>query len=287
MRSLLLPLALLPALLLAGCSPSQEMMASEQSSLATFNVAEEPPPPNAGGAQIAYSYRLSYTLPDAAIERVQAQHLAACRRLGPGRCLVVKTDLQRGTDADTVRAETQLLVDARLAGGFGQRLDTLSSDAGGSLSGRQVSAEDVTRQVIDTDARVRAKQALAARLLQLIGNARANVGDLVAAEKAFAQTQEELDAARGLQATLRRRVAMSTIDIGYTPVAATSASAPIRRSLAATGATLADSVASLISFVVAATPWLLLLVLVGWGLRRLRRRRRAARVGTAPPQPAG
>ena len=127
----------------------------------------------------------------------------------------------------------------------------------------------MTKQVIDTDARVRAKQVLADRLQRLIAGANGKVGDLVAAEQAFSETQEALDAARSLQANLRRRVAMSSLEIGYTARSADSVWSPVQRSLGEVGSSLGWSVGALITFVIVALPWMLVGAGLIWLLRRL------------------
>ena len=253
-------------LTLAGCGQGHNRVAKDE--LNTFDIAPVAPPA-ASGPQIAYSYGLSYTLDAGDIASVQARHVALCRQLGPARCLITHTDLNRDDTSGTTSAGTSLLVDANIANQFEQQLDATTTDAGGSVAARHVTAEDVTKQVIDIDARVRAKQALADRLLKLIGSANGKVGDLVQAEKAFADTQAELDAARNLQAELRRRVAMSKVDIDYTSTASRGSLAPVRQAAYGAGETLAASVASLLTFVVAALPWALLLAGVVWVWRRL------------------
>ncbi|WP_419810093.1 DUF4349 domain-containing protein [Sphingomonas sp.] len=274
MRRLTLATAMLLPFV-AGCSDGSRTMERGSSGSPVLAEAAAPSAADNTAPQIAYSYALGYSLPADTIGTVQASHIALCRQLGPNRCRLVKTSLQRATSSlyDTTAA-TELLVDARIAGAFGSRLDAATTDAGGSVASRTVTAEDVTKQVIDVGARVRAKQVLADHLLQLINSANAPVGDLVAAEKAFSDAQEELDAARSLQATLSQRVRMSSVDISYGSTATTGNWAPVRRSLATVGETLASSIAALVTFVVAALPWVLLLGGLIWVMRRLRWRPR-------------
>lgn len=261
----------------AGCGQPQSMTQPTVEKLTTLDVAE---PAQTAAPQIAYSYALSYRLNGDDIAPAQARHVALCRRLGPARCFVTKTDLTRDDANGTNAAATALLVDARIAVEFGRGLDAVVSEAGGEVASRRTAAEDVTKQVIETDARIRAKQALADRLLRLIGTSNARVGDLIAAEKAFAEVQTELEAARGVQAELRRRVAMSEIAVDYASTAATGRWSPVGQALHNAGATLAVSLAGLVTFLVAAAPWALALAGIVWLLRRIGwrwpfRRRRA------------
>ena len=161
-------IALLTAALLTACSrsaPSMKMVAEDRTVAMNFADA---PPREAGshaavaGSRIAYSYAITYAFDRHTVAQVQGQQLALCRQLGPARCLVVKSTLNvAGPDDHIVNDQAVLLVDARLAGKMNQRLDALAVSGGAKLSRRQVEAEDVTQQVIDNDARVRAKQALA------------------------------------------------------------------------------------------------------------------------------
>ncbi len=264
------------ALLLAGCGS-----APKNDNLATFDV-EEPAtaPKNEGAPQIAYSYDLAYRLDPGTLDTVHHAHLALCRNLTRERCLVMEdavTHNPRGDDAGNLR----LLVDARVAATFGQQLDARVTAAGGALQTRRVTAEDVTKQVVDVEARLRAKQALADRLINLIQNRNGSVGDLVAAEKAYAEVQQDLDAARSLRAELQRRVAMSDVTIAYAVTPAGGVWAPVRTAFGQGGDSFAVSAAAAITFVIAATPWLVIvgpavwLLILGW--RRFRRRR-ASRV---------
>jgi hypothetical protein len=266
---------LLPLVLLLAACGSQP----NGGTLRTSDV-EAPAAATEGAPQIAYSYALAYRLDPGTLDSVHRAHLALCRSLTRQRCIVMEdavTHDPRGDDAGNMR----LLVDARLAGTFGRQLDARVSAQGGVLQSRRVTAEDVTTQVVDVEARLRAKQALAERLLRLVQNGSGSVGDLVAAEKAYAGVQQELDAARSLRAALQRRVAMSDVTIAYAVTPSGGVWAPIRQAFGQGGDSFAVSAAAAITFVIAATPWLVIvgpaiwLLVLGW--RRFRHWR-AARV---------
>ena len=282
---------LLVAALLAGCNKPQNMqgMASPETTPMS-DLAQQPPPGIVAPlqntrSQIAYTYGLGYSLADGAVATVQARHVAACAALGSLRCRIGSTNLNSSSDpAGYTTGRAVFLIDARLARAFIAKLDAATESAGGRVADRKVEAEDLTKQIVDTDARVRAKQALAERLVTLIKSANAKVGELVEAERAFSETQEELDAARQLQAALRQRVAMSEVTADYTSTAATGPWGPVTQSLRSTGGTLATSIAVLVTFVVAALPWALLLVLLIWiGRRRGWRLRWPWRRRSDPP----
>ncbi len=232
-------------------------------------IVADPKIPASSPAQIAYSYTVGYRLDDGNVPAVQAHHIAVCNKLGAARCRIASTSLRNDDDdAGYVNAEAKFLVDARLAQAFIARLDESSAAAGGSVADRSINAEDITKQIIDTDARVRAKHALADRLVRLVQNGGGKVGELVEAEKAYSDTQEELDAARSNQANLRQRVAMSDVSVNYSSALATGAWSPVTLALGGVGATLAASIGALVTFAVAALPWILVLAVIIWTLRR-------------------
>ncbi len=274
--------AVLAAACLVSCDQSSVRKTTEK--LEAFDVQEPDPAPApaAAGAQIAYSYTVSYVFDRPTVAQVQGEQLALCRGLGNARCMVVRSTLHApgiggGTNAGVAAGAADdvamLLVDARLVTGFNQRLDALARACGAHLSERQSTAEDVTRQVIDANAKVRAKQALADRLLTIIRSAKGNVGELVQAERAYATTQEELDAARQEQASLAQRVAMSPVTINYRYDDPSASRGVIANSLRSAGDTLANSLAAMIDVIVAALPWLVLGGGIWLLMRRIARKR--------------
>jgi Domain of unknown function (DUF4349) len=298
MRKLLLAMVALTA----GCGSQADRRAAND--LHMFNVEEPPPPPALAFApprgedgdarqasveappvapQIAYSYTLGYRLAADRIAAVQQSHVALCDRLGAARCHIAAMTRSAGPDGG-VQAALTLVVEARLARAFEDRLDGAVAGAGGRASDRGVEAEDLSKQIVDTAAKVRGKEALTARLLILLQKRDGKVGELVEAERAYAQAQEELDGARSWLVEMRGRVAMSKIDISYDGAAPAvdSARKPLRDALAAAGEVLGASAARLLTFLVAALPWALALALVAWLLRRRGWRLRLPRPRRAP-----
>lgn len=280
------------ALLIAGCDSQP---ASAPNVLRTFDVKEESaedamsaadaaadaataaeaapgeaaPVPTAD-PRIAYKYRHGYRLDASDVGSVQQAHLALCDKLGTAHCRVVSME-RASSEGDFIRASLNLQVDAKQARAFGAALDKAVGDAGGEVSDQGIEAEDLSKQMVDTQARIKAKQALADRLLALLQNRSGKVGELVEAERAFADAQEELDAARSWMAEMQQRVSFSAIAISYNSSAPSGNGLwrPIRDSFASAGQTIGGSVGSLINFVAAILPWLLALIGAVWVVRRL------------------
>ena len=92
---------------------------------------------------------------------------------------------------------------------------------GRSERGRQqvvnsgVTSEDLSRQIVDTDAQLRAKTTLRDRLQGLLATHPGKVGDLLAVERELARVQGDIDSAQSELADMRGRVAMSDVTLNY------------------------------------------------------------------------
>ncbi len=224
--------------------------------------------------QIAYTSHYSFELPAAAISTVQQRHVAACDRLGPARCHVL--DMQSATqDGKATGGTLKLVVEAGLARRFAATLAKAVSDGGGKQSDSRIEAEDLSKQIVDIEARLRAKQVLAGRLMELLETRRGPVADLVEAERQVSAVQEEIDAAQSWLAEARGRVAMSTFELSYETDGAIGGGFwdPLKSSLSTMGGFFGQSLAALITLIAFLLPW----ALVGGAIfalwRYVRRRR--------------
>ena len=227
------------------------------------------PAPYLPQQRIAYAYRIGYELDADQIGTAQAAHMALCDKLGAARCRI--KSMQRGSDAGSFSsASLKLAVDSRVARSFQADLDKAVDAAGGALSSRGIEAEDLSKQMVDAGARIKAKQALADRLMGVIQSRSGSVADLVAAERAFAEAQEELEAAKGWMAEMETRVALSDVDISYSSVGPVGSGAlrPVGMALREGGSILGESLGMLIRFIVAILPWLLALTGIVWLWRK-------------------
>jgi hypothetical protein len=219
--------------------------------------------------RIAYAYTIGYELDADEIGAAQAAHMALCDKLGAARCRI--KSMQRGSDAGSFSsASLKLAVDSRIARSFQTDLDKAVDAAGGALSSRGIEAEDLAKQMVDADARIKAKQALADRLMGVIQSRSGSVADLVAAERAYAEAQEELETAKGWMAEMQTRVALSDVDIDYASVGPVGSGAlrPVGLALREAGSILGESLGTLIRFIMAVLPWGLALAGLIWLWRK-------------------
>jgi PBP1b-binding outer membrane lipoprotein LpoB len=98
-------------------------------------------------------------------------------------------------------------------------LDAFIADVSalGNVTSINVNAQDVTTQVVDLDARIKALQTRISRLTQLLAEA-SRIEDLLTIETQLSQRQAELDALTAQRTWLGDQVAMSTITVSLSPV---------------------------------------------------------------------
>ncbi|HUE74637.1 MAG TPA: DUF4349 domain-containing protein [Pirellulaceae bacterium] len=155
---------------------------------------------------------------------------------------------------------------------------------------REVEAEDITEEHVDLSARLKSKQGIEARLLELVKTKTGEVKDIVAVETELGRVREEIERVEGRLRFLADRVALTTITIhaheqrGYRPQEAT-----LMGKIAGTFWNSIDGMrtvaeAALLA-AVALGPWLVLLLVVILPavviLRRLARKPRAGADATA------
>lgn len=280
MRASLLPL--LSALaLLAGCSAeesahqptSDQAVQAVDTAPAATRAADAPTAIAVNLPQLAYVYALAFTLPGERVAALQDAHLALCEQMGPARCQLI--GLQRGS-GDGARSEASLKLRVATADArrFDQALNRAATDAGGRALDTQVTAEDVSKAMVDAQARIDQRTLLVERLTQLLRTRQGKVAELVEAERRVAEAQEELDQARGWLNTLRGRVALSSFDIRYQAIApvasAGSVVAGIAEAVVGSGATFLLGMHGLITLAIYLLPWAAIFALGVWVARRLR-----------------
>lgn len=293
-------------LLAAGCGKKADTgettvsLASKSSPIPTINVKEPPPPspeklaeipvvtpppdgeprqagvPMSVAPRIAYSYTYKYEVPTAKLAQVEHAHQALCDRLGPAKCQIVGATLEGRAGAYNA-GTLSLRVAPDIARTFEGQLGQAVGAADGSLIQSGITGEDLTRQVIDSEAGLKAKRTLRDRLQALLETRQGKLNDLVELEKSLSETQQELDTATSELAELRGRIDMSKVEIAYEATLPSTAEErrPIAGALGSISDTLGGSVGLLINALAAFLPFAVVIggLIALW--RALRRRRRS------------
>jgi hypothetical protein len=208
-----------------------------------------------------------------------AAHEKACANAGPTVCQVIGSSASQPMD-DVVNGVLEL----RARPDFAASLTaTLEGDAA-KLKGRieqSRTSEDLTRQIIDTEASLRAKTTLRDRLQALLRDRPGRLSDLLETEQALANVQQEIDAGQSYLAEMRQRVATSRVTIAYGTLRSAvggGAFEPLSDAVTSFFTVAAASLAAIITLLAAALPWLAIglpLLWLGWRFATVRLPRRA------------
>ena len=296
MRSTLV--LLLSFSVLSGCSPADPPAgesaafqaaapagpaAPPQRTAATTDAAA--PAPASSVPLLAYSYAYSLAAQPEAIRSLVARHEAACIQAGRAACQLTGADVTE-VGEDHVRGRLSLRATPAWLSRFRAGLAAEAQAAGGRIVNATVRSEDLSRQIVDTEAALRAKSTLRDRLQALLATRPGRLSELLELERELARIQGEIDATQSQLTAMRTRVATSELVMTYESagvLAPDGVFAPLRIAAEEFVGMAVVGLATLVRIVAWLLPWALVLGAVGWVIRRLMRKRQAQR---RPPIPA-
>lgn len=254
-------------------------MAFDEAAGADRAQTEQPAAPQTE-QYIAYTYAMGIRLPVGNIEGVMQAHIEACNSAGTAKCIITNSSLNKQSE-DYVSANLYLRATPDWIKEFMAGVDAEAEAAKGEISYRNTSAEDLTRQIIDTDARLTAQETLKARLEDLLENRDGELADLLATERELARVNGTIDSIRSNLKAMRLRVSMSELAVNYetkrNPVSR-GALNPLGEAFGDFFYNLSAALAAVITAFAVGLPWLILLgILLFIWLRliwpRIRRRK--------------
>jgi hypothetical protein len=265
------------ALALTDCSRSPSNFTPQLSE----RVAPPPPPiiafdaaraaPANAQTKLAVTHTFELGMPSEQVEAVQRRHLDECAKLG---CTVLTTTLQHGGQG-RVYARTSLRISPQSFDAFAKALAALPA----RITSHAQTAEDKTLPLLDVEKRLEAKTALRERLEAMLKDpATKSTADLLAIEKELALIQGDIESATAQRDYLRTITDTVRVDISYDGIVAEVGGVdlgPLKRAASEFGDTVLTSLATLIYVFAALLPWLPVIVLLGWAMRRGVRRWRA------------
>ena len=198
-------------------APAAEMAADAASGTAAVPALGEIP---VSLPQLAYVYDYRWRLPGAEIGALQRRHASQCEQQGPTICQIIGMT-KTGEDEGEVTGKLEMAVATRQARAFGALLEDEAQDAGAEQIAAEITSEELSKQLVDTEARLRARTQLRDRLQEVLRTRKGSVKELVEAERGVAAVNEEIDQAKSWLREMEGRVAFSRVTVHYetgTPV---------------------------------------------------------------------
>jgi hypothetical protein len=237
---------------------------------------------------LAYSYAMSLELPSQRLASVMDRHVQACQAAGPRICQLIGSS-RTGDPNSQMQGYVSLRAEPNWLNTFKNGMAQQADDAGGRVVGETTNSEDLTRQMVDTEARLRAQTELRNRLQELLRTSRGRLSDLLEVERELARVQTEIDSVQSQLAVMRTRVAMSELSIQYSSSPRSVGSdtfEPLRQAFANFLGIIVGGFAAIIYFIAALVPIAVVLIPLGWLLLRWRRSRGGRFFGrNATPNP--
>lgn len=239
---------------------------------------------------LAYSYAMGLEIPSQRLSGVMDAHIQSCTAAGPRHCQLIGSNKSGDPESYvegyvSIRAEPMWL--RTFMGGISAQVDA----ADGRIASQTTNTEDLTRAIVDTEARLRALTALRDRLQQLLRNRPGRLADLLEVERELARVQGEIDSIQSNLAVMRTRVAMSELTINYRSAPRSVASdtfLPLRDALANFLGIVVGGFAVIITLIAGLIPIAAVVVPIAWLILRWRKRRGGRFIGRKeePPPPA-
>jgi hypothetical protein len=219
--------------------------------------------------KMAYVFDYGFRLAGEAIAPLQQRHADMCEAQGPYACRIISLS-RTGEEDDEIYGELQLAVASDKARGFGALLSAAAEQADAEAFRANIEGEDLSKSIVDTEARVRSRIALRDRLMEVLRTRQGKVEELVEAERQVAAVNEEIDQAQSWLKEQQGRVAYSRMTLTYeSATPGGSFLRPVEGALGSLGSIFGVIVAGLILLLAIVGPLLLGI----FGIRRLQGRR--------------
>jgi hypothetical protein len=282
-RSLLLAAVALACL--AGCAKKSDGPAvTLQNAPAAANAAAGGAAPAVSAPALAYRYDYRLQAPAKAVPGLMTAHEKACAAAGPSVCQMVGQETH-AEGRDDVSGSLTLRATAGWMATFREGITGQAKAAGGKVIADQVDSEDLTHQIVDVGAQIRAKTALRDRLQGLIASRPGKLSDLIDVENELARVQGEIDSAQSELAVMSGRVAMSEVKIAYTSSgvwAPEGTWAPLGQAGRESMSLMVFALSLLIRIAAFTTPFIVPFAAIMWFVRR----RPRANAADGPPKAA-
>ncbi len=258
--------------------------------------------PDAGGGappgaapMMAYTYGWNFAVPTGEMSSLLAAHKKLCEDAGPSKCYVTSSNLN-GIGKEGASGNLSMRATEAWVRDFEKGVNDGLKPFGGSIYSNNRTAEELTAQIVDNEARLRSMVAYRDSLQAMLDSKPGKLGDLLQIQQTLAQAQGDIDSRQSVLAALKLRVSMSVLNFSYQPEYAAASESiwrPLSDAFGDFVPAFARTLAEIVRFIAAILPVLIFGGLAIFGLLTLfrwrggRRRKPAAPAPPAAKTPAG
>lgn len=250
------------------------------------------PDPNGGGGGappgtmplMSYSYAWNFSVPTSGMENLLNAHKKLCEDAGPANCYVTNTYLNGIGQAEGANGMLSMRASEAWVRKFETGVNEGLKPFGASVYSTNRTAEELTAQIVDNEARLRSMIGHRDALQAMIDKKPGKLADLLEIEQALAQAQGDIDSRQSLLAALKLRVSMSVLNFSYQAEYAPASQSiwrPVTDAFGDFVPAFARTIGAIVRFVAAVLPVLAIGGLLAWGLLFGYRRWSRGRVGKA------
>jgi hypothetical protein len=201
---------------------------------------------------IALRHSLTVETPASKMQAAFDATTAQCEKLN---CQILNASFNRATLYSPPSANLSLRIPPRSVEIF---IAGLAKS--GEILQHHRNSEDKTDAVIDTEARIKNLTDLRNRLRQMLQDKNAKFRDVIEIERELANTQAQLDSLQGIRKALAQETELVAVVIDFTAAQSITEKgffAPVAQALNNAGRIMMESLANVITFIMAALPWLI------------------------------
>ena len=286
-----LPLIVIAAVSVAACKKPEDRQpstpppaaAASDAQTASNAAATQELSPSPAAPMLALAYRLGLVVPADQVRPLMESHQEACERAGADQCQVMAANASAEGD-DRTTAELTLRATPAWMRMFRTRAEADAKDLGGRIDEAATQADDLSTNIVDTEAAQNARAAERQRLTELMRRRTRDLDQTLKVEQAITQVQSDMDQASSELAAMKGRVVMQTVTVSYESAAAAAprgSAAPLQaaeRDFLGNVYAVAAVLLTLASFVL---PFALIGAPIAWWMRRRRRVKASAAVADA------
>jgi hypothetical protein len=227
------------------------------------------PAPGASTRYMAYEHHVQIDTGEGEVLATYESAIAACAEASAELCVVLQSAINSG------RNNSASLRFRAKAAGIQKILQVLGSS--GEIVSRSTTAEDLAGPIEDSARQLEMLKDYRARLEGLRVRANNDVESLIKVSKELAEVQRQIEALTGDSARLNERVTTEILNVTIQSSSQLSFWRPIAEAFRDFGAHLSRGIASTVTVTAYLLPWTIVLVILGWVVRRLWRGLRRAR----------